>query len=65
MAVNDVIPWLKKTQESFCYISVVLTEQMVENLHISYSFRILYVTNFTIINEKNDSFLQEYSITTW
>ena len=65
MTVNDVIPWLKKTQESFCYISVVLTEQMVENLHISYSFRILYVTNFTIINEKNDSFLQEYSITTW
>ena len=65
MTVNGVIAWLKKTQESFCYTSVVLTEHMVENLYISYSFRILYVTNFTIINEKNDSFLQEYSIITW
>ena len=65
MTVNGVIAWLKKTQESFCYISVVLTEHMVENLYISYSFRIQYVTNFTIINEKNDSFLQEYSIITW
>ena len=36
----------------FCYISVVLTEHMFENLYIFHSFKILNVTNFTMINEK-------------
>ena len=36
----------------FLLNSVVLRDHMVENLHIFYSFEILYVTNFTTINEK-------------
>ena len=36
----------------FCCISAVLTEYVFENLHIFYSFKILHVTNFTMINEK-------------
>ena len=52
MTSNNVSPWLKQTQEFFCYISLALTEHMAENLHIFYSFKILHVTNFTTINEK-------------
>ena len=64
MTLSQVSPQLKQTQEFFCYISVALTEHMLKNLHIFCSFKALYVTNFTMINEKNDSSLQEYSITT-
>ena len=43
------------TQECFCYISVVLTENMFEKLHVFYSFTVVNVANFTKINKKNDS----------
>ena len=36
----------------FYCISLVLTENMVGNLHMFYSLEILYVTNFTTMNEK-------------
>ena len=36
----------------FCFISVVLIKHMFEDLNIFYCFKIPYVTNFTIINEK-------------
>ena len=36
----------------FCCISAVLTEYVFENLHVFYSFEILHVTNFTMINER-------------
>ena len=46
----------------FCYISVVLTEHIVESLHIFYSFEILYVTNFTMMNEKITLFCKNIAL---
>ena len=36
----------------FCHILVVLAEHIFENLQILYFFKVLYVTNFTVINKK-------------
>ena len=44
--------------------SMVLTEHMFENLHVLYDFKVDYVKNFTMINEKNDSSFQEHNIIT-
>ena len=36
-----------------CFISVALTEYLLENLHVFYSFKVQHVSNFTIIEEEN------------
>ena len=55
------------TQEVFCYISVVLTEHLLENFQVLYSFKVLYVSSFKIEKVENDPYLQEWSqsIITW
>ena len=52
------------TRIFFCYISVVLTEHMLKNLHVLYSFKAVHIINSTMIYGKNDSSLQEVSIIT-
>ena len=44
----------------FCavYISLLSKVDLLENLYVFYSFKILSVSNFTIINEENDTSLQ-------
>ena len=44
----------------FCavYISLLSKVDLLENLYVFYSFKILPVSNFTIINEENDTSLQ-------
>lgn len=49
----------------FCYISVVLTGHLFENLHVFCFFKLLFILTFTIIKEENGTSLQEYIITTW
>ena len=48
----------------FCFISVVWTEHLVENLVI-YSLKKQHVPNFRIIEEENVTSLQGYTIITW
>ena len=43
---------IKTNAKIFCYISVVLTEHLLDNLRMLYSFKVMYVTNFIIINAK-------------
>ena len=49
---------LHSTQERFCYISLALAEHLFENVHVFFSFKKLYVSNFMTIKEENDSSLQ-------
>ena len=49
-------------QEFFCFISVILKEQLLKNIHLFYSFKVQHVSNFTIIEEENVPPLQEYTI---
>lgn len=48
----------------FCFISVVWTEHLVENL-VFYSLKKQHVPNFRIIEEENVTSLQGYTIITW
>ena len=49
----------------FCYIPEVLTDDVSGNLHGFYSLKVVCVTNFTVINEKNHYSLQGCSIIAW
>lgn len=44
---------------------MVLTEHLVENLHVFYSLKKQHVPNFRIIEKENVTSLQEYTIITW
>ena len=52
---------IKLVVRIFCYMSLVLTGHLFENLHVFRSFKVLCVLGFTIINEPS---LQEYGINT-
>ena len=49
----------------FVLFSVVLKEHSFKTFHVLCSFKVLYVSNFTIINGENTPSWQEYSIVTW
>ena len=49
----------------FCFISVVLTEQLFKNLDVFYSSKVQHASDFTIIEEGNVSSLQECGKTTF
>ena len=52
-----------QTQDFICFISVVLTEHSFKNfLVFFFSFKVPYVSNFTIIKKENVPSLQEYNI---
>ena len=44
---------------------MVLAEHLFNNVYAFYSFKVVHVTNFTMITEKNDFSLQECRIITW
>ena len=56
---------VKLDAKIFYCISMVLTGNLFENLHVFRSFKVRRVLTFTIIKEENDPSLQEYGITTW
>ena len=60
--IHATVPW---THDFFwcccCYMSVVLTRHLFKNPNVLHFVKVLFISNFTIVKEENDSSLQQRS----